>query len=189
MGNPTRPQLTRTIDAEEFLRYYWLKEELTEFCRGTGLVTYGSKEEIATRIVQFLNGEIPSNTDIPQYPRRRKAIDAQPSLDTIITKNYTNNQVNRAFFQSVIGPEFHFTTRFMSFCKNNAGKTFRDAVDEWLLEREERKSGTYQPEIGSQFEYNQFIRDYFREHPGKSMKEAVEAWWRWRGVDLGRPGV
>ncbi len=28
-----RPELTRITNADDFLNYYWLKEELVQFCR------------------------------------------------------------------------------------------------------------------------------------------------------------
>lgn len=100
------------------------------------------------------------------------------SVNTVITEGYTNKEKNRSFFKSIIGPEFHFPTRFMNFCKNNPGKTYQDAINEWYTEQKEKKAGKYKTEIGPQFEYNKFIR-YFYENPankGKKLTEAIEAW-------------
>lgn len=40
------PALTKSISNDEFISYYYLKEELVEFCRNEGLATSGGKQEI-----------------------------------------------------------------------------------------------------------------------------------------------
>lgn len=50
-----RPDLTKQLDNKTFSQFYYLKEELVDFCRQNGLPTSGSKLEIANRIVCFLD--------------------------------------------------------------------------------------------------------------------------------------
>lgn len=49
-----RSDLTPQLNAETFRGYYYLKEELEEFCRKNGLQTRGSKIELTQRIAAFL---------------------------------------------------------------------------------------------------------------------------------------
>lgn len=175
-----RPTLNSEIAITDFKTHYWLKEELQDFCRKNGISATGSKLEISARIEHFLKtGEktFEFNTKPKRnYPSRVEA--EELSVNTVITKGYTNNEKNRSFFKSIIGPEFHFSTRFMNFCKNNVGKTYQDAIDEWHLEQKEKKAGNYKTEIGPQFEYNKFIRSFY-ENPankGKKLNEAIETW-------------
>jgi SAP domain-containing new25 len=44
-----RPELNNALSAQEFARWYWLKEELLMFCRTAGLSAVGLKPEIANR--------------------------------------------------------------------------------------------------------------------------------------------
>ena len=54
-----RPTLNRQLDSTTFRDFYWLKEELVDFCRNNGLSTAGGKLEITERIAHFLDtGEI-----------------------------------------------------------------------------------------------------------------------------------
>lgn len=46
-------QLSKEMDSETFLSFYYLKEELVDFCRKNGLPTSGGKIEIAERIAHF----------------------------------------------------------------------------------------------------------------------------------------
>lgn len=177
-----RPDLDNNITPDDFLSYYWLKKELQEFCRNRGILVSGSKVEISQRIVKYLEtGEIITvNENKDQVLSKKKIKDniETLSLNSIITANYRNSEENRAFFKSIIGSHFHFTTRFMKFCKENVGKTYQDAVNEWLIEYEEKKNGIYKTKISSQFEYNQFICDYFADHKnkGKKLTDAIEEW-------------
>ena len=50
-----RPLLTKDLNPEEFNDYYFLKEELKDFCRCEGLKVSGSKGELEKRIVYYLS--------------------------------------------------------------------------------------------------------------------------------------
>lgn len=49
-----RPELSLNISVDTFKNYYYLKEELVDFCRQNGLQTSGSKQELTERIACFL---------------------------------------------------------------------------------------------------------------------------------------
>lgn len=49
-----RPVLDRNLDSKIFRDYYYLKEELVNFCRENGIPVSGGKIEIADRIAYFL---------------------------------------------------------------------------------------------------------------------------------------
>lgn len=50
-----RPALSRETDSATFRSYYYLKEELVDFCRQNGIPTSGGKIEITERIARFLD--------------------------------------------------------------------------------------------------------------------------------------
>lgn len=57
----TRPNLDENLDNKTFRSFYFLKEELVDFCRKNGLPTSGGKVEITERIAHFHDtGEIMS---------------------------------------------------------------------------------------------------------------------------------
>ncbi|WP_050182899.1 DUF6434 domain-containing protein [Domibacillus robiginosus] len=172
-----RPALTTQLAAKDFCSYYWLKEELQIFCRENGMSASGSKQEISSRIVVFLEtGKI-------QKPLRKpkrgsvKAIQGELSLKTVIVEHHRCSQAVRAFFESVI-PHFHFSTYIQNYFKENAGKTYNDVVDAWYEEQQRLKDPSYKKEIAPQFEYNQFMRDFFADpnNQGKSREEAIHTW-------------
>ncbi|MFS0880173.1 DUF6434 domain-containing protein [Metabacillus niabensis] len=171
-----RPPLTKNIHLDEFKQYYWLKKELQAFCKQHGLSPTGSKEELTERIDEFLRtGTIikPNRTLSRQNDKN-----IELSLDTVINENHRCSQEVRAFFKSIIGPTFHFSTYIQKFFKENIGKTYREAVEAWYEEEERKKDPSYQTKIGSQFQYNQFFRDYFSDpaNKGRKRQDAIDAW-------------
>ncbi|MDX8342632.1 DUF6434 domain-containing protein [Rossellomorea sp. YZS02] len=170
-----RPVLNKDTPVETFKEYYWLKEELQTFCRHHGISASGSKIEISERVSIFLStGEIMK----PVRKSKKPAVLQEPlSLDTVITDQHRCSQEVRAFFKSVI-PTFHFSTHIQNYFKQNAGRTYRDAVEEWHKEEERKKAPSYKKEIGPQFEYNQFTRDFFRDpdNKGRTRADAIDAW-------------
>jgi hypothetical protein len=171
----TRPLLNKELSVSDFRSYYWRKDELTAFCREQGISRAGSKLEISKRLeVYLITGRV-KDDHLEKKAVIRARSSASPRLDAQIGTDYTSSEANRAFFKSVIGPQFHFTTRFMKYCRENPDKTWGDAVREWQAEREEKKIGTPQP-IAAQFEYNRCVREYFVTHPDGTFADVVNAW-------------
>lgn len=175
-----RPYLDESISVEDFLDFYWLKAELQDFCRKTGIRTSGAKTVLAERIVHYLKTGERSQADSSETvsagaTKRKKA--ASMSLETVIEANFKCTQEHREFFKRVIGPKFHFSVALQNYLKANAGKTYQDVVDHYYHLQEEKKKGK-RTTISGQFEYNTFIRDYFDDpvNKGKSLQEAISAW-------------
>ncbi len=48
-----RPILSKKLDSKSFLNFYYLKEELIDFCRENGLPVSGGQLELTERIAHF----------------------------------------------------------------------------------------------------------------------------------------
>lgn len=48
-----RPILSKELDSKSFLNFYYLKEELVDFCRENGLPVSGGKLDLTERIAHF----------------------------------------------------------------------------------------------------------------------------------------
>lgn len=174
-----RPPLNRQITPEDFRAFYWLKAELQDFCREHGLASTGGKQELAQRIDHFLRT---GNPELPHTPKAtRPASSPEPasySLETVITEGFICSQEKRAFFQSVIGPQFRFSVKMQAFFRENIGKTYQDAIDEWHRLAAEKKTLGSKGEIDPQFEYNRFIRAFYEDakNQGRPLANAIHAW-------------
>lgn len=166
-----RPSLDTNLDSIVFKEYYYLKEELIDFCRKNNLQTTGGKLELTERIAQFLDtGEkIYKN----HTPRKSIVID-EITLDAIIEENFVCSEKHREFYKNQIGKSFSFNVPFQNWLKNNSGKTYRDSIIAYdqILQNKKKNKTT----IDKQFEYNTYIRDFFHDNKNKSLQQAIQCW-------------
>ena len=166
-----RPALDRNLDSKTFRDFYYLKEELVNFCKENGIPSSGGKIEISDRIAHFLDtGKVLS----APTARKKAATISAISEDTKIEANFVCSEKHRAFFKEHIGNGFSFNVSFQKWLKNNTGKTYQDAIDAYYQILNEKKKG--KTKIDKQFEYNTYIRDFFADNKGKSLEEAIMCW-------------
>ena len=164
------PKLTRNLKPEEFKEYYFLKEELKDFCRSDGLKVGGSKEDLEKRVVHYLaTGE---ELKEPKVRQSSKETVTEISLDSKLGENFKCSEDKRAFFENEIGSGFKFKVKFQKWLKANPEKTYRDAVAAY----HEIQNSDEKTEIGKQFQYNRYIRDFFKNNDDKSLDDAIKCW-------------
>ena len=169
----SRPELARGLDSQTFREYYYLKEELAAFCRANCLPASGGKRELTERIACFLETGKVQQPSAKRTGARKKAA-SEMTRDSLIEDGFVCTEAHRAFFRKEIGKGFSFNVQFQQWLKNNAGKTYGDAIaayDEILKAQKAGKSS-----IGKQFEYNTYIRDFFEDNPGKTLEDAIRCW-------------
>lgn len=146
-----RPVLDKNLDSKTFRDFYYLKEELVEFCRGMGLPVSGGKVEITDRIAHFLDtGKILSVSTV----KKKVIVVSNINEDTKIEADFICSERHREFFKEHLGSGFSFNVAFQKWLKSNTGKT----------------------KIDKQFEYNTYIRDFFGDNQGKSLEQAIKCW-------------
>ena len=166
-----RPILDKSLDSRTFRSFYFLKEELVDFCRKNGLPATGGKIEMTDRIAHFLDtGEIVSVSKGRKMLVQTVDID----LDAKIEPDFVCTEKHRAFFKEHIGAAFSFNVAFQKWLKSNTGKTYKEAIAAYYQILEEKKKG--KTTIDCQFEYNTYIRDFFADNEGKSLKDAIKCW-------------
>ena len=166
-----RPVLDKSLDSKTFRDFYYLKEELVDFCRENGLPVSGGKLELTDRIAHFLDtGEVVAAPAV----KKRAATISSIALDTKIEPNFVCSEKHRAFFKEHIGATFSFNVAFQKWLKANTGKTYQQAIEAYYQILEDKKKG--KTKIDKQFEYNTYIRDFFADNPGKTLEEAIRCW-------------
>ncbi len=169
-----RPSLDKKLNSEMFRSFYFLKEELVQFCRDNGLPTTGGKEELNKRIAFFLETGKVEPTTAPVHKASTKAANQVIDLQTIIESDFICSEKHRVFFKKHLGTSFSFNVQFQNWLKTNAGRTYQEAIEAYgriLKEKKETKSV-----IGGQFEYNTYIRDFFADNKGRSLDDAIKCW-------------
>lgn len=131
-----RPDLDKSLDSKVFKEYYYLKEELIDFCRKNNLQTTGGKLELNERIANFLNTG--KRTYKTHTTGKTKIID-EITLDTIIEENFVCSEKRRAFYKEQIGNSFSFNVPFQKWLKSNFGKTYQDSIVAYYQILEDKK--------------------------------------------------
>lgn len=166
-----RPNLDIRLDSKIFKEYYYLKEELIEFCRKNDLQTTGGKTELTERIAKYL--ETGEKIYTNHNTKKAKAVDSI-TLDTVIEENFVCSQKHREFYKNQIGNSFSFNVAFQKWLKNNPGKTYQDSINAYYQILEDKKKN--KTTIDKQFEYNTYIRDFFNDNKDKSLEQAIKCW-------------
>lgn len=168
----TRPKLAISISVEDFRDYYWLKEELLDFCRQNELPSSGPKQEVSERIEHYLRtGKI-----LPTRLRSSKGRSSMPETftrQTVIGSGWHCSQKLRTFFEAEVGQNFHFNRVMREFIKLEEGKTLQNAIDAW---QEAKDNPPQKIEIETQFEYMRHMRKYFNKNPKATREDALRVW-------------
>ena len=163
-------KLTKNLSPDEFKEYYFLKEDLKDFCRSEGLKVSGSKGELENRIVHYLStGEKLVETSTKHSSNENVS---EISLDSPLGENFKCSEDKRRFFENKIGKGFKFKVKFQKWLKANPNKTYGDAIEAFY----EIQNSKEKTDIGKQFQYNQYIRDFFENNNDKSLDDAIKCW-------------
>lgn len=171
-----RPALTKSLDADRFRDFYWLKAELQAFCREHGLGTAGIKAELTHRIELYLRTGQRAAVNLDH--RRSDVMPGHFGLDTVIGTGWRCTTALRAFFIEHLGRSFRFNAVMRRFIHERTGHTLAEAIAAY---REDKSSGQ-RSEIGSQFEYNRFTREYWLTHPNATRDDVIAAWHEFRNT-------
>lgn len=168
----SRPNLSTSLSARDFLDFYWLKNELVAFCRANNLPTSGSKAELTERITHFLStGEVPASPQVRQPPA---LMPHSFTRETVIQSGWRCSQELRQFFEQELGSTFHFNSFMRDYItENGVGHSLDEAIAGW---RESKSKSAGSRDIGKQFEYNQFTRDYFKANPHARREDVIREW-------------
>ena len=162
--------LTKNLTAEEFKNYYFLKDELKEFCRSEGLNVSGNKQDLENRIIYYLSTGNP--LEEPSIKRNYSNNLSEIKLDSKLGENFKCSEDKRVFFEKHVGKGFKFKVNFQKWLKSNPEKTYGDAVNAYF----EIISSKKKTKIDKQFQYNQYIRDFFEDNNDKSLDDAIRCW-------------
>lgn len=169
-----RPVLAFGLDPEVFLDNYWLRSELAQFCRDTGLSSTGSKADLTNRIAAMLGRkEIPLSA---HKPRNGKMPD-RLTLDSVIGAGWRCSAAMRAVIAEHLGQQIRFDALLRDLIHRGEGRTVREIAAEWQGAEKNAPQ-----EIAPQFEYNRFVRAYRQANAGAAHREVVAAWHEYRAL-------
>lgn len=174
----SRPKFEEIKTGNEFNQWYWLKEEMVDICKRSGLPTNGRKFDLRDRIMFALdnNGKI-----IPEPKKQKKQskfnwAKSELSLETIITDNVSFGPNFRRFMKNQIGNKFSCHSDFMDWVKSNVGKSLSDAVNKWNELEKRKDDPNFKRTIADNNMFAQYTRDFLEENKKKTIQDAKKFW-------------
>ena len=95
-----RPKFDEITSFDEFKKYYWYRDELSQICKSLGLEYKGTKQELNHIIEQYFKGDLIKKSSIKNRRRQVETI----TLDTpLLECNFSFNTKFREYFSDLIG--------------------------------------------------------------------------------------
>ena len=157
MLNETRPEFGKIKSFEEFNKYYWYREELSQICKLLGLEYKGTKLELNNVIVEYFKGNLIKKSSIKNKKKQVEKI----TLDTpLLECGFAFNTYFREYFASLtkISP-FKFTADMATAWRkvkkeNDLSFTIQDMLEVYYGKLD------YAKYDNSACQWNQFLKDF-----------------------------
>ncbi|MEL7250873.1 MAG: DUF6434 domain-containing protein [Bacteroidota bacterium] len=174
----SRPKFEEIKTGIEFNQWYWLKEEMIDICKLSGLPTNGRKFDLRDRIMYALDNKGKVKPEPKKQKKQSKFNWAKSklSLETIITDNVSFGPNFRNFMKSQIGDKFSCHSDFMDWVKSNDGKSLKDAIKEWNRLERRKENPKFSRQIADNNMYSQYIRDFLEDNPNHTFKDVKKYW-------------
>ena len=157
MLNETRIEFGKIKSFEEFNKYYWYREEISQICKSLGLEYKGTKQDLNHIIEEYFKGNLIKKSSIKNKKKQVEVI----TLDTpLLECGFSFNTYFREYFSSLtnISP-FKFTADMATAWRkvkkeNDLSFTIKDMLKVYYGESE------YAKYDNSVCQWNQFLKDF-----------------------------
>lgn len=152
-----RPDFNKIESYNEFIKYYWYRDELKKICKSLGVASNGTKQELNYYIEQYFNGNIIKDN---KY-KASKVKDSSINLNSkLLECGFCFNQKFREYFSKLTNiTNFKFNANMAStwrMVKKNNDKNFtiQDMLDVYYGKKE------YAKYDNSFCQWNKFLKDF-----------------------------
>ena len=152
-----RPKFDEITSFDEFKKYYWYRDELSQICKSLGLEYRGIKQELNHIIEQYFKGNLIKKSSIKNRKKQVENI----TLDTpLLECNFSFNTKFREYFSDLIGvSRFKFNADMATAWRkvksdNDKEFTIQDMIKIYYGESD------YAKYDNSTCQWNQFLKDF-----------------------------
>ena len=152
-----RPEFEKITSFDEFNKYYWYREEISQICKSLGLEYRGTKQELNHIIEQYFKGNLIKKSSIKNAKKQVGNI----TLDTpLLECGFSFNAKFREYFSTLTGiSPFKFTADMATaWRKVKSEKNIKFTIED-LLKVYYGKSD-YAKYDNSVCQWNQFLKDF-----------------------------
>lgn len=152
-----RPKFIEIKSYDEFLKYYWYRDELSVICKELGIDNTGTKKDLNYNIKEYFDGNSIKRKSIKYMKETVQEIELNSSL---IKCGFSFNKKFRDFFSKQTGKEnFKFTADMAAAWRKvkkeeNYNFTLKDMLDIYY------QKSDYVKYDNSVCEWNIFLKDF-----------------------------
>ncbi|KGN71000.1 hypothetical protein HR09_01430 [Porphyromonas gulae] len=173
----SRPDFGNIKSFEEFNRYYWYREELSQICKSLGLEYRSTKQELNHIIEQYFKG---NRVEKPVRKVNKNQTGAITLNTPLLECGFSFNQKFREYFSAVTGVDpFKFNADMATAwrkvkAENDLNFTIQDMLKVYYGESD------YAKYDHSVCQWNQFLKDFcsdeFSDYYSNKLKVAAILW-------------
>ena len=180
----TRPDFDKITSFDQFNKYYWYREEISQICKSLGLEYRGTKQELNHIIEEYFKGNL-----IKKSPRKKvkKQVEAISLDSPLLECGFSFNAKFREYFAAVTGiSPFKFTADMATAWRKVKSEkdskfTIRDLLKVYYGQSDYAK---YDHAV---CQWNQFLKDFCADensgHYSNKLKVAAILWKEVRDSD------
>ena len=166
-----RPKFEKITSFDEFNKYYWYREEISQICKSLGLEYRGTKQELNHIIEQYFKGNLIKKSSIKKTKKQVENI----TLDTPLLKcGFSFNAKFREYFSTLTGiSPFKFTADMATaWRKVKSEKNIKFTIED-LLKVYYGKSD-YAKYDNSVCQWNQFLKDFCADENSRNYSNKLK---------------
>ena len=166
-----RPEFEKIISFDEFNKYYWYREEISQICKSLGLEYRGTKQELNYIIEQYFKGNLIKKSLIKTTKKQVENI----TLDMpLLECGFSFNAKFREYFSTLTGiSPFKFTADMATaWRKVKSEKNIKFTIED-LLKVYYGKSD-YAKYDNSVCQWNQFLKDFCADENSRNYSNKLK---------------
>ena len=166
-----RPKFEKITSFDEFNKYYWYREEISQICKSLGLEYRGTKQELNYIIEQYFKGNLIKKSSIKNEKKQVENI----TLDTpLLECGFSFNAKFREYFSTLTGiSPFKFTADMATaWRKVKSEKNIKFTIED-LLKVYYGKSD-YAKYDNSVCQWNQFLKDFCADENSRNYSNKLK---------------
>ena len=167
----SRPEFDKIASFDEFNKYYWYRDELSQICKSLGLEYRGTKQELNHIIEQYFKGNLIKKSSIKRKKKRVEVV----TLDTpLLECGFSFNTHFREYFSILtdVSP-FKFTADMATAWRevkreNDLSFTIQDMLKVYY------GNSNYAKYDHSVCQWNQFLKDFCADKNSRSYSNKLK---------------
>ena len=167
----SRPEFNKVTSFDEFNKYYWYSDELSQICKSLGLQYRGTKQELNDIIEQYFKGNLIKKSSVK---RKKKQVEVV-TLDTpLLECGFSFNAHFREYFSILTGVSpFKFTADMATAWRkvkreNDLNFTIQDMLKVYYGDSD------YAKYDHSVCQWNQFLKDFCADENSRNYSNKLK---------------